>query len=702
MTSWQKHARRGLAVFFVVFAVYVYLSLRERTEFAAPGQVERRDPEAVSETIDASALRLRGTRSTYEVNWKVRNLYPDGSAQGEQPQITVTKDDGRVYVLTADEGSVGPNQIEGEVRGNVRLRTEDGLELQTSLARFTQDDEVVRMPEPVEFTRGRMRGAGLGANYDHAYDVLQVLSEAAVTITGADGATTLDGTAGSATLDRARDRLTLDGDVYVTREGQVTRATQALALLSGEDDVVTRLELRGEASVAGGSGRLESMAARDIDLDYTDDGTTIEHAALAVGAEIALAGADGSAGLHLAGETLDLRLAPDGSILAATGVGTELRLPADGDAPPRRIRADEFEAVGEQGAGLTAAMFRRDVEYREGIGPVADRRASSRVLALDLRDTTVRGATFEGAVVFEDGQLTAEAGTLDYDPVGGELRLHDPDGLGDPRVTDERMRVQAREIAVDAETRDLTATGDVRTLLQGAQDADDDERLPGLLQSTDPVSVYATRLDYTGETGRAVYDGQAALSQGETAIRGERVVVDRRRGDLMAAGGASALITLGGEAWQGEADQIRYDEAARVVTYSQDPAEPTTGGGVPAGGTSDRPRALAHLRGGTRDLRARQIDVILEDRGSGIARLEAHTDLTIVVEARWGTGAQLTYHTDGDQYELVGTPALPAVFCDGRRESIGGTLTFSESTDKIAVDGDTRRSSNRPCSAPAP
>jgi lipopolysaccharide export system protein LptA len=701
MTSWQKHTRRGLAVFFVVFAAYVYLSLRERSEFAPPVDVTRCDPDAISETTDASSVRLRGTDSEYAITWAYRCVYPDGSMKGERPQITVTKDDGRVYVLTADEGSVAPDRVEGEVRGHVQLQTDDGLELLTSRARFTETDDVVHMPEAVTFSRGRMRGAGVGATYDHAYDVLRVLSEATVAMTDAEGTTTLDGTAGQATLDRARDWLRLDGNVHVTREGQETRATEAVAHLSSDEDVMTRLELRGEASVEGGSGRLESMAARDIDLDYGEDGTTIEHAALAVGAAIALAGRGGGSGLRLSGETLDLGLAPDGSLLAVTGVGAELTLPSDGEAPARRIRADELEASGEDGLGLTAATFRRDVEYREGTGAGADRVASARVLTLDLLDTAVEGATFEGAVVFEDGRLTAEAATLEYDPGAGRLRLHGRDGFGDPRVTDAQKRVQAREIAVAIDTQDLTATGDVRTLLQRTS-GDGDGRLPGLLESGDPVSVNAARLAYSGETGRAVYEGEAALWQGDTNIRADRIVVDRRRGDLVATGQAHALIALDGEAWYGEADEIRYDEAARVVTYSREPAEPTTGGGVPAGRGAAAPGAVAHLRGGTRDLRARRIDVVLAETGNGIARLEAHTDLTIVIDDRWGTGARLTYHANDDTYDLAGTPAAPAVFCDGRRESVGGTLTFSESTDKIAVDGHTRRSSNRPCSAPAP
>jgi len=702
MTSWQTYARRGLAVFFVAFATFVYLSIRERPTLAPPADLPRLDEDAVSETIGAEALRMSGLERTYQMSGH-RTTFTDGSARYDEPVVTVEKADGRTYVLTATEIFVGPDQVEYEATGTVRLRSDDGFELMTSRARFTETEDVVRMPDEVTFVQGRMQGSGVGATYDHTHDVLQVLSEAVVTMTDERGATTLDGTAGVATLDRMRDRLMLDGDVRVTREGQRTRANQAVAQLSSEEDVVTGLELRGDAHVEGGAGGIESMAARDIDLDYTDDGTSIEHALLAVGASIALAGSNGSEGLRLAGEKLDLALAPDGSILSATGEAVELGLPAGEDAPVRRIRADELVASGQEGRGLTAAVFRRDVAYLEGSGPVPDREASARQLTLGLHDTEVERAGFEGAARFESGGLTAEAQTLEYDPRVNRLRLDGPDGLGDPRVTDEQKRVQARAIEVAIDTQDLTASGDVRTLLRATSsgDAEADGRLPGLLEAGDPVSVNAARLVYTGNTGRAVYSGQAALWQDTTTIRADDIVVDRRRGDLVATGSAYALMTLDEDVWEGEADEIRYDEAARVVTYSRAPAEPTSTGDVPGDPLAGARGPVAHLRGGGRDLRARRIDVVLADTGTGVARLEAYTDLAIVVDERWGHGVRLTYDAADGRYDLSGTPAAPAVFCDGSRESDGGTLTFYESTDRIAVDGQTRRSSNRPCT-PAP
>ena len=48
-------------------------------------------------------------------------------------------------------------------------------------------------------------------------------------------------------------------------------ARAANARLTPDEDAVTFIELRGNASVEGGGGALEGMTARDIDLDYTED-----------------------------------------------------------------------------------------------------------------------------------------------------------------------------------------------------------------------------------------------------------------------------------------------------------------------------------------------------------------------------------------------------------------------------------------------
>jgi hypothetical protein len=78
------------------------------------------------------------------------------------------------------------------------------------------------------------------------------------------------------------------------------------------------------------------MSARDIDMDYTDDGQALERVALNGGAGVAMKGSTGK-GRQIVGEALEVRLAPDGSIVGITG--REKVRPRSAGGPPTRRRA---------------------------------------------------------------------------------------------------------------------------------------------------------------------------------------------------------------------------------------------------------------------------------------------------------------------------------------------------------------------------
>ena len=147
----------------------------------------------------------------------------------------------------------------------------------------------------------------------------------------------------------------------------------------------------------------------------------------------------------------------------------------------------------------------------------------------------------------------------------------------------------------------MVARGNVRTSLSGRsskpKDANGGGRLPGLLKEGQPASVNAERLDYSGGNGRAEYSGDATLVQGDTAIRGDLIVLDQEKGDLVASGSARSTLTLDNGRTDGRANEIRYDEARRTVTYSAAAVAPTTGQAASA--------PLAQVSGPDGDLSAR-------------------------------------------------------------------------------------------------
>ena len=100
------------------------------------------------------------------------------------------------------------------------------------------------------------------------------------------------------------------------REGQLIDATESTVRLFPDRDETDYIELRGDAKVTGGpkANALRSMTARDINLDYADDGRTLQNATLAGTAAIQLATKDGSSGQRLGGEFMEIGLEPDGSV----------------------------------------------------------------------------------------------------------------------------------------------------------------------------------------------------------------------------------------------------------------------------------------------------------------------------------------------------------------------------------------------------
>src|SRR6185503_12661459 len=106
------------------------------------------------------------------------------------------------------------------------------------------------------------------------------------------------------------------------------------------------------------------MSARDISLDYSDDGKTLEAVKMAGAAEARLPGEGEKPGRQFVGGTLDLAFAPDGKMTSVVGrENVRVELPPVADAPPRTISAQVLEGAGQAGKGLTALTFATDVAF---------------------------------------------------------------------------------------------------------------------------------------------------------------------------------------------------------------------------------------------------------------------------------------------------------------------------------------------------
>jgi LPS export ABC transporter protein LptC/lipopolysaccharide transport protein LptA len=697
MTSWQKRLRIGLAIFGIVFAGLVYRSIGERPAVTPPEPPERLDKKALLETRQTVVEQVRGNEREFEIKSSRTLSYEDGSAKHIDVVIT-RRTEGRVFVITAKEAQAGPKQIDLELSGGVKVSVSDGFELMTERATFNQSESIARVPNEVTFKKGLMSGSGLGATYDQRNDVLTLSNRAKVVVTEQDGRISLDGSAGSATLDRMQNVLFMKSSVHVLRGSQVIDADEVMARLSANEDVITFLELRGNASVQGGDGALDTMKANAIDLDYTDDGEVLERVLLNGKASVTTAADEHASSRQMSGEGLDVEMGPDGGLARVTGRdGVQLDIPKADGAPPRNIRARTLDATGEAGRGITAVRFRNDVVFQEsGAAGASGREVRATSLQASFDGDTLRNAFFDGGVTFKERGFEAEASAAQYQPVKNTLNLTS-EGRQRSIVTDDQIHVDAREIDVTLEGHGMAASGNVRTTLSGrsskSKDRDGGGRLPGLLKEGQPASINAGRLNYSGGNGRAEYSGDATLVQGDTAIRGDLIVLDQEKGDLVASGSARSSLSLDKGRTDGRAKEIRYDEAKRTVAYSSAAVAPKNG---QAGSAT-----LAQVSGPDGDLRGERIEVVLASGDNAVERLEAYNRVTMVVGARTANGERLTYHAREERYVMSGAGVTPVSIRESCQETTGRTLTFFKSTDRIIVDGnETRRTETRPCTAP--
>ncbi len=678
---WRKRLRLAIAVFGICLAGFVAYVIRPRETRQAPARVERIDPKAAVETRGCEVVQLKGSKQDLRVECETQVTYEDGQTVLRGVTLRVDNRAGRSFTVTGHEARIGANQSTFDMTGNVRLEASDGLVATAGSASYVDAEGIVRAPGPVQFSRGGMAGAGVGFTFDEARDTVWLLDQAVVRFKGDATHGPMDVASGAAGFARGERYMRFERGVRMNRDGQLIEGDDATAYLFADRDEPDQIELRGNARITGGQGMgaLRLMRARDINLDYAEDGRTLQLATLAGQSLIRMASEGAGADQQLSGEFINIELGPDGAVKSlASRDRVTVTLPAVKDAPSRTIRAQQLNGQGAPGQGLTAMRFEDNVVFAEAAArDRGARTARSRTLDLRLSPSTgaLDEARFAGGVRFEDGALVAQSGVAVYRLGGNGLDLRDTSGTADPFVNDDTIRVDAEAIDLTLAPRRMVAKGKVRSVLQpskpkpGAPAA----KRPGLLGDADPVNVVAGELTYDEDTHRGLYQGQARLWQGDTVIQAERINLDESKGDLSAEGNVITTLALASN--------------RPPPTPAVRPA-PTILRGATFTYRDDTRKAVyddkAQMNGTEGNLRADHIELSLADGENRLERLDARGSVDVTLDKRRASGATLVYRPADERYEISGAPGR---FVDECNDSSGKTLTFFKSSDRVIIDG---------------
>jgi LPS export ABC transporter protein LptC/lipopolysaccharide transport protein LptA len=698
MTKWQRRARLLVAVFAVGFAVMLAVAFRHRVPVTPSIATGRTDPNSIVESTTGQTVRFNRAHEDVTVGYDKTTTYKDGVTRLEGVKIvSAARNGSRTFTVTAKEGVVGQNESAFTMNGAVTMMASDGLIAHTEHATYTEGDGMLRAPGPVEFSRTRLSGSGVGMTYDKNQDVLVILEQAHVRIAADKKESATEVTSPTATVARRDKVVRFERGLTSARDGQIVQADSGVAHLSSDEERIESVELRGNSRISGSKvapGGLQSLTGHDMDLKYAADGETLEHALIVGEAVLQIAGQKGSPGRQIASNMLDMTLAPDGTTpVALLGRdAVQLTFPAEPGAAARTIKAASLDARGDARKGLTFAQFTGEVDFREK-GSGANRAAKAGRLDLTLKPGM---SSIEEAKFFENArfcvfaaaaagsacdekvatEMLASAAVARYVLEKGTLDLGGSEpGAPRPHVANDHIAVDAARIDVVLAGPKLTARGEVASVLQPPKkDSKSTEtKMPSMLKGDQPLKVIASDLDYDGTLSKASYTGKVTMFQPERSIQADAVEIDNKTGNLLASGSAvtSTMLVQGDKTKVprdrvrsiGKAQTFKYEESLRQATYTGE----------------------AHLSGPQGDMIADKIELFLKPTGDEIDRAEAYDNLTLREQNRKTTGQRLTYTTSNDTYVVTGAPVTIVDQCGG--ESVGQKLTFVKATDTVNLDG---------------
>jgi lipopolysaccharide transport protein LptA len=667
--AWQKKARLAIAAFVLVFAGIVALALmRGKGVQPVDSQIPKRERDPGQVAVEnTGGLNLKHTKDG-KVVWNIQAAkqftYKDGHSELRGGVRVESERNGKHFTITGEEADVIPDANggikSGIFRKKVKLTTQDGLDVTTTEATYEQAEALIKAPGPVEFSKGRTRGSGVGATYDQNREVLWILERARIEVApDQKGAGQLDSSANAAGIARADHYVRLTGNARITSEGRTATGDEITVDLTDDDERVEMLQLRGHSNIKGGGQGPQSMSANDIDITYGEDGRTMQFAKLVQNAVAQLAGAARQPGRRVAGNAIDIAMAPDGSTVTNLTANEKVQVdlpPETPDGPTRRIKSDSLVAAGTPNGGLQEATFLGSVDYRETRTarrnlPAINRTARSLKLIAKTKPGfgAIEEASFYGNVHFTDGAKTVADSTYAvYRVATDRLDLMPSDDPGSPpMVSDGKVEVRARTIEFSLNTRSMNADTRVRSTLipqKPGANGGDSTHMPALLTQDEPVTVTSNRLAYDGAASQATYSGNAALWQGETTIKADTIVLDDKTGNLTAKEKVETVMMMNHTDSKtkekklvkqtGRAQLFEYNDGKRVAVYTTE----------------------AFLSGPDGDINGDRIELFLKEKENTLVRAEGYGKVILQESQRKARGARLTYTVEDDKYVMTGNP----------------------------------------------
>jgi lipopolysaccharide export system protein LptA len=324
----------------------------------------------------------------------------------------------------------------------------------------------------------------------------------------------------------------------------------------------------------------------------------------------------------------------------------------------------------------------------------------------------IQSATVDGNVVLIEnpaartGQaaaapLRATAGHAVYEGAGEWLHL-----TQSPRVEDGGLQLTADKIDISQDSGDAFGHGNVKATW--AENSADPTGRPKKgnsngLGGQGPAHAIAAEAQLHQSTGEATFRGHARLWQQANSITAPVIVLDRQKQTLVARSTVAAepvravLVSAAGT----ESSKAPGKDAA---SKSATPSVIRMRGGDLKYSDAER-KAVMHggaadtviAETGTATSISNEVELILLPTGNHagkdgaaaqVDRMTARGRVTVSSQGRRGTGEQLVYSSESENYVLTGTAAVPPRMTDPARGIVTGeALIFHSRDDSVSIEG---------------
>ncbi|MBO0726616.1 MAG: LPS export ABC transporter periplasmic protein LptC, partial [Blastocatellia bacterium] len=644
--------------------------------------------------------------------------YEDGQHDLEKVDLTFNVEQGKNLRIVSDRGVYLRNQSQVTFSGNVKVRSSDGLEVNTESLTYEQQTEIARTEAPVQFRHEEISGSSVGATLRRKDHVLTLLKSARVVNADPDpkknGAPPVEVTGDRAEYVEKDGTVKFEGNVNVTQGERWGRADMATGFVNPQTKRIERIEARGNSRLeTREKGKASEAQSRDMDF-FFDEARRLKNSAAYGDARARSLEPD--APREITAERIDITYKPnekgsDVQLISAQG-RARMKLEAvlgsakEGDWSERVVEADSMQAnVRDDGKNLaraeatgSAVLTVTPKRIHEGSHP---------------EKKTLRAPKFT-ADFYETGNaiktFVAEPNALaEFDPIQLENK-----GLEGKGAEGKEKGAQGKRLKKTLSGKKMTAN-----FSQQTQDVSD---------LTVDGDVKFTQGDRVGVAARAVY----TASNQNVALRGKpqlwdsslrasadeidtniEISVSELRGHARTTyysrdttGGAApfknnkqpvtivsdhALVKHGegaaryigdARAWQGDdfvrAEYIELDKGERVMTAWNNAqstfydferqVEKGRKEIVPVFASSDRitytdANRTAHYEGsvkirqGTDRVDSVTADVVMDEQNK-LVSMTASKDVVITQPSRRATGDQVVYTAANDTAVLTGNSAI--------------------------------------------